>query len=243
MKTFSSFLAFLSVLGTIHAGSNTTYKSVENIQKEDLGKVILPELNGIVLIPSKNQLLEEDELKNFSGVQIVDVHLPQPPCDDLIQPLSKFLGEPLTFQRLQEIKNQIYRFYEDSFHPLVLIDVPSQEITAGVLQIVVIESRLGTVQEEGNALWSNLDQIRDSFRMKPGSYIDDRVITSDLNFWNRSPFRRVNAIYEPGETEQTTNLLLLVEDIRSYQFYVGTDDSGLKSTREELIYAGMTLGN
>lgn len=243
MKTFCSFLTLLSLFGTVQADSKTTYKSVKNIPKEDLEKVISPELKGIVLVPSKNQLIREHELKNVSGVQIIDVPLPNPPCDDLIQPLSKFLNEPLTFKRLQEIKNKIYQFYEGSFHPLVAIEIPTQDITDGVLQVIVSESRLGKVHVEGNALWSNLDQIQNSFQINPGSYIDDRVVTSDLNFWNRSPFRRVSAIYEPGQTEGTTDLLLLVEDIRSYQFYVGTDDSGLKTTKEELIYAGMTLGN
>lgn len=223
-------------------GRQIAYTPPQRIKKSELQNLLIPDLKGIVLVPSKERVISGSELEKISGIDVIDIDLPASQSD-LEAQLQPYLGQPLTLGKAQEIKNIIARFYEDNFHPLIIVLIPTQDITYDVLQLVVIESKLGQIKVEGNRIWSNLDQVKDTIQLKTGESVNDRVLTADLNFLNRSPYRQIDAVYEPGEDEKTTDILFLVQDIKPYQFYVGSDNTGLKSTISTLMYAGFTTGN
>jgi hemolysin activation/secretion protein len=218
------------------------YTPLKRVNKEELEKLLISDLKGIVLVPSKEKVLQGAALTEVSGIEILDLHLPGP-SDRLKTKLEPFLGKPLTLNGAYEIRNAIARFYEDYYHPLVIVEVPTQDISHSILQLLVVEAKLGEVKVEGNEKWSKLDDIQSAIEIKPGDEINERILIRDLNFFNRSPYRKVDAIYEPGEEEATSNILLLVQDIKPYQFYLGTDNTGLKSTQSTLAYAGFSHGN
>lgn len=210
--------------------------------KQDENEVLIPSLKGIVLIPTVDQMLSEHQLKKVKGIDIILLDLPADP-EDLEESLAPFLGQPVTWKGLRQIKRAIARFYEENYYPLVILQVPDQDITDEVLQLVVTESRLGKVEVVGNQKWSHLEQIHNYIRLEPGEPINERIVTGDLNFLNRNPYRQVDAIYEPGHTDETTNLLVLVQDTKPYQVYAGTDNTGLPDTGAQLFYAGLMTGN
>lgn len=218
------------------------YSPPKRIKKTDFDQLLISDLKGIILIPSFDQVVPSQELASVTGVEIRDLALPGP-AEQLQKELDRFLGKPLTLKDAYEIKNTVARFYEANYHPLVILEIPTQDISSHIFQLVVIESRLGQFRVEGNEKWSRLDRIQKNMHLTPGDPIDSRLLVRDLNFLNRSPYRQVEMVYEPGESEGTTDVLLLVQDERPYKFYIGTDNTGLQDTISTLFFAGLNYGN
>lgn len=227
---------------SLQAANESHYTPLKRVKKTDLEQLLISNLKGIVLVPSFQEVLPSEQLQTVSGIEIRVPDLPGP-CEKLAESLQCFLDKPLTLKDAYEVKNTIARFYESHYHPLVILEIPSQDLSSQVFQWVVIESKLGEVKVEGNEKWSRPEQIKQRMHVESGDYIDSRIMISDLNFLNKSPYRQVEMIYEPGEQEGTTDVLLLVQDEKPYKFYVGSDNTGLQDTISTLFFAGFTTGN
>ena len=52
-----------------------------------------------------------------------------------------FLHKPLTLKLIQDIKEAIVRYYVDQNQPVMIVEVPVQNVSTGVLQLVVHRGR------------------------------------------------------------------------------------------------------
>ena len=83
--------------------------------------------------------------------------------DGLVNSLSVYLQQPLDKEILCEIEQTIFSYYYGIHYPFVLIEFPKQDITNGVLHVVVCESTLGEIciePNEGYAIYKIMDYIR-----------------------------------------------------------------------------------
>jgi hemolysin activation/secretion protein len=72
--------------------------------------------------------------------------------------------------------------------------------------------------------------IRDDVRLRPGQPVDARKLSDDLDWLNRNPFRRVEAVFSPGDALGATNLDLRVTQTKPWQVYAGYANSGSSGT-------------
>ena len=156
------------------------------------------------------------------------LHLPPHLADDL---QSEFIGKPLSMALLNRILKKITKAYQATDFPLVDAYLPEQDITSGQVQVLVREALLGEVRVEG-AKHSDPDYMAGQVRIKPGDRIDTALIARDVEWLNENPIRRVNAVYERGKQDGTSDVILKTEDSRPIQVYAGFANSGVITTGE-----------
>ncbi|MBI3236711.1 MAG: ShlB/FhaC/HecB family hemolysin secretion/activation protein, partial [Chlamydiales bacterium] len=178
---------------------------------------------------------------NEPGIHFVQIDVPGGK-KGLQKLLEKYIGQPLTAKDFQQIKRQIILYYQNHKHPLVSVQIPEQEVTYGVIELVVQESLLNQIKVYGNKNFSS-QRFIDAIHLKRGKAIDEDILLDNLNFINRNPFRHVDLIYAPGSVENTTNIELIVKDRFPLSLYTGIDNTGLVHTDRLRWFAGFTWAN
>jgi hemolysin activation/secretion protein len=203
--------------------------------------VLIPCLQGIVLIGHPEDI-KTDGIKHLDDVFVVDVFIPGGAASlrQCIGP--KFLGQCLTQKRLVELKRCIIDYFRMHRKPIVAIQIPEQDITGGVLQLLVVEGKLGEIRSVGNC-WTPSCRLENYMSLCPGDPIDEARVIQDLSFMNRNPFRRTDVVYTPGTHPGTTDIELVTEDRRPIRVYIGAENTGVETTDRERILAGFNWGN
>ncbi|QVL57086.1 MAG: ShlB/FhaC/HecB family hemolysin secretion/activation protein [Simkaniaceae bacterium] len=220
-----------------------TYPSTEDSHQVTNGNaLILPELKGVVLTDKRRHLTEEETARAIGGAEAINIQVPGTikHFDAMLK--NNFLARPLTKQKLVDLKQEVIQYYRRWGRPVVSVEIPEQKVTNGVLEILVIEGKLGKVTVEGNKYFKDQTLI-DYIRLEERGAIDSNILVTDLSWINRNPFRQVDIIYEPGELAGTTNIRLLTQDRRPYRFYAGVDNTGYDETENTRIFVGANWGN
>lgn len=203
--------------------------------------LIIEHLNAIVLVSDPKEIKKEG-LRYLDGIFVVDLKIPGGAAALRKRLEEHFLGKALTKKRLADLKQEILDYYREKKLPVVAVQVPEQEVTGGVLQLVLVQGKLGSVRAVGNR-WTKSSRLEGYIRLKPGDEIDENVLISDLALMNRNPFRRTDLLYTPGVFPGTTDIELLTEDRKTWRIYAGAENNGVKPTGTERLLAGFNLGN
>jgi len=156
--------------------------------------------------------------------------------------MRPYIGRPLSVADLNRISRQVILAYRAAGRPLVDVAVPEQDVTGGVVQIVVAEFKVGQVKVEG-AKHFDPARIRSAVRLKTGEAVDQMQLIEDLNYLGGNPFRRVDVVYRKGDAPLTTDVVLNVTDRTPIRAFATFDNSGTPSTRRERISSGVTWGD
>ena len=192
----------------------------------DPNQVIIPKLEGLVL---------QGYAPNFSrnplargGISIENLPLLDVP--ELKAKLGDFLGKATSFADLQKIQQLIIAWYRDHNRPFVDVSFPEQDVSTGLVQILVTEFNLGQLRVEGNH-WFSSESITSQLHLTSGQPIDASLLQEDLDWLNQNPFRQVSAVAEKSGTLGATDLVLNTQDRLPLRFYAGYEN-----------YATPTLG-
>lgn len=204
--------------------------------------ILIPHCKGLVLVEKRSDMLSQSALENVEGLEVIGLDVPggEGRLNRKLKPL--YLNRSLTAPDVEDIQDSIREYFQTYHRPFVIVEIPEQEVTSGVLQIVVFESKLGKVAVHGNK-WSDDKRLESYLHLDPGQMINQQRLLEDLDFINRNPFRRADIIYAPGEEEGTTDVILDVDERRSYRFYAGAENTGVPSTDRQRWFAGFNWGN
>jgi len=200
-------------------------------------------IKGIVIYGGGARWVHPNQgFSEADGIKVMDgVDLPGSP-EKLRKALNRFIGCPMNSETICEVKKRLVHYYRQQGRPIVDVSVPEQNVTSGVLRLLVHEATLGKVVSSGNRHFSS-KRLVGYVRGREGEPIDaDRLVT-DLNWMNRNTFRQTDAFFTPGNERGTTDIELLTKDRRTWRVYVGTDNTGLEQTGEERNFVGFNLGN
>lgn len=204
-------------------------------------QVIIRNTKGLVLLGQMSDV-RRSGWSDVDGVEIIDLTIPGDAENLKKRLLPLFLHKDLTQESIIQIRREILRYYKHQDHPLVLVQVPEQDVTNGVLQIVVAESRVGKIVTKGNR-WTKSKTLKRAIQLKPGDEIDEEELLADLDFINRNPFRRTEIVYAPGDLPGTTDIELVTEDRRPLRLYTGVENTGLEDIGVNRWLAGFNWGN
>ncbi len=171
---------------------------------------------------------------------VIDDEIPAP--EALSAELEVYLGKPVSMALLSELSKTIVNAWRESEYPLVDVYFPEQNITEGKVQIVVREATLGEKRANG-LVFSDEQYIVGQVRLEPGDRINARVLEGDIDWLNENPFRQVNLVYERGEADATSDIVLEVSEDKQLRAYAGFANTGLTTTGENEFSFGATLGN
>jgi hemolysin activation/secretion protein len=205
--------------------------------------MVTENLRGLVFLRSKEDIRREG-MESVSGVEVRDIPLISGP--DFAQALQPYLGQPARLGTLKAIQREVILFCRAHDRPLVDVIVPNQEVdpTNGVVQVVLIEGRVGkiTVQNEGRK-WFSDESILRSIRAHPGDAISEKRLLADIDWLNRNPFREVTPGFRQGELAGLSDMQLDVRDRIPVRVFGGYEDSGTEATGEDRLLAGFNWGN
>lgn len=196
------------------------------------------DLKAIVVIPHQD-LATLDPSVGSEPIQI-DPKVPAP--EGLGAVLEPFLGRPLSLALLGELQRDVVLAWRDSEYPLVDVYFPEQNVTGGKVQVVVREAVLGVKKAEG-AKVSREDYLLGQLAIETGDRVNRREVESDLDWLNENPIRQVNLIYQRGETDGSTDILLDVHEKKQLSAYTSYGNTGVELTGEEEWAFGFYYAN
>ncbi len=207
-------------------------------------RVILSSVKGLIIAPDGDKP-GSYVLKTTTGVQIYRVMqgIPLKKREALQEDLKKFIiGKTLTLEKIEDIKRKVSQFYQKNGHALVVVNIPEQDVSDGVVVVTVLEARLGKVTVTGNKHFSSEWYIK-NLSLEEDQTIVTKVVDGDVAYINDSPWRRASAIYKPGAKYGTTDVELYVHDERPARLFVGVDNTGFKVTNYNRLFIGFNYGN
>jgi hemolysin activation/secretion protein len=204
-------------------------------------EVLVPSLKAIVVVPSLD-LIKPEGVPGAQGVQVVGPEFLKRP--DFERLLTPYLGQPMSLSKIKKLQRDVILFCRQMDHPVIDAFYPEQDSTEGVIQMAVLEGKVGriTVQNEGDK-WFQDSVFTEAVRLHPGGYILESQLLEDINWLNRnSYFRDVEVAFSQGELGEV-DLQLRVKDRPPVRPYVGYENTGNEILGEDRLLVGVNLGD
>ncbi|NGX52158.1 MAG: hypothetical protein KR126chlam5_00453 [Candidatus Anoxychlamydiales bacterium] len=228
------FFIFISLFSIVFAEQKDEHQS--SIKKEQNKKILVEKLKGLVF---QGKYSEIKDLKD--PIVIDNVDIPNP--NEFKKKIDKFIGDPITIEKLDEIKIFVVNYFRKEGYPLVGVNIPvGQDITDGDVYVVIQVAKLGKVEVEGARYFSK-ERIKKQVRLKPNEKISTNKVIQDLEWLNDNPFRNVSAIYQAGDNLNETDVIFNVEDRFPMRVYAGYENSSYTIAGSSRFIAGFNLGN
>lgn len=199
-----------------------------------------PAFKGLVLLGEQSDL-NPAGYQNVHGIMSYHVDLPGG-IVGLKKAVRPYYNHPLNKETIIEIKKRIIKFYQTHNRPVVTVSVPQQDVSDGVLQLVITEGKIGKVYCNGSK-WFNCERFTKGVQLKPGDSIASDILNQNLYWLNRNPFRNIDVIYTPGEEIGTTDIELICQDRFPLRLYTGMDNTGNDITGNNRLFAGLNWGD
>lgn len=169
-------------------------------------------------------VLADDEKFDIGRYEVVGASLLAP--DEVSRLVAPYTGPGRVFGDLQRALEALEAAYARLGYGAVQVSLPEQELTQGVVRIVVVESVVGTVRVSGNQHFSAAN-IRDSLpRIREGTSPNSLRISENVQAANENPAKKVDAVMHMGERDGTVDLDLKVDDTPPGRFFVNADNTG-----------------
>lgn len=184
-------------------------------------RVLLESLKGLEFVPKLDASTKAGLPTNAaSSIDAPDLPLLADPA--FTRQVKPFLGRPLMLADLREITRLATNWYRAHGRPFVSVTVPPQNISTGVVQVVVTEYRVDRVTVKGNR-WFSSNLLRAESGLVPGQTLTLPSVQQDLNWLNANPFRTVTTVFQPGAQPGATNVVLETRDrlpVRVYSSFI-----------------------
>lgn len=201
--------------------------------------VLVEALKGIIFVDDPSKVVERP---TGEGVQVLsDYALLNSP--GLRNIAGAYLGRPISIRRLNELVRDVIRFYRNNDQPVVNVTVPAdQDITDGIVQVVVTEGRVGNIIVRGSNYFDP-QMLADQLWLQPGGWINESDLQEEMKWLIRNPFRRVDLELTPGTYPGETDVVFNVQDKLPMRVYAGYEDTGQRTNGLERTFYGVNWYN
>lgn len=167
--------------------------------------------------------------------------------EDLINIVSAYEGQSLTFNEIQTVAKLITKFYAGKGFFLAVATVPKQEVVDGVVRILITEGSLDPVEPvriKSNQLRLKEDAVKSYFdkAVKESVLKQSSLERSILNL-NDNPGITSSANLEPGSKPGTTRIVMDVNEGPLLDASVTADNYGGRYTGSDRLSATVNLNN
>lgn len=155
---------------------------------------------------------------------------------------AEYLGKPLTLNRVRQIVAAYVKHLRKNGHMLVDVVIPEQDVTNGMLQLLVVQGTFGELTVEGNQHFSDHYFLQSCSKGKATTW-DLDVILDCVNWLNRNPFATTTLSLVPGEAFGVVDLKINVTDQVPYRIYSGYGNTGNDLIGEDIYSLGFLYGD
>jgi hemolysin activation/secretion protein len=154
--------------------------------------------------------------------------------ESLLAVLAPYTDEPLTMAQIQEAAAQVQRAFESDGW-LARVVLPTQDVSAGVVRLQVVEGRLGQVvlQADG-ARRVSPEQVQAlvSAALVPGEVLNTRGVNRGLLLADDLSGVSVSGQLKSGQQEGTTDVLVRTLDEPAWMYEASVDNGNARSVGE-----------
>jgi hemolysin activation/secretion protein len=140
---------------------------------------------------------------------------------------APYVGRPVDFSQIQALINAVNARYSEMGIVTASASLPPQDIEGGVLQVELIEGKVGAVSMEGVAR-SN-DYLSRRIRLEPGEVVDVRRLGGTVSTQNRIGDAKVRTILQPGTEFGQTDVTLSVTEPARNSLDIFADNHGSRT--------------
>jgi hemolysin activation/secretion protein len=137
---------------------------------------------------------------------------------------TNYYNKEVTLQDMQKIAQKIQDMYDKKGYLTTNVFIPEQDIKDGIIEIRVIEGKMGELKVEGNKYFST-PLIKSYFHSKKNEILNVDTLRKDILRLNQNSGLDVKIIVSPGELPQTSDIILQVKD--SFPWHVGIAEDSL----------------
>ena len=157
--------------------------------------------------------------------------------------LKPFLGRHHGLEGLSAASDELERLLKKkgySFHRVVLLP---QSLASGVVQLQILEFKLGTATVKGNKHFST-ENIRQSLpNLVEGLAPNTRLLGRSLQLANQHPDKSLQLAFKEGTKANTIDIDLEVADKSPHTAYVLLNNTGTEATGEYRLGIGYQYSN
>lgn len=202
-----------------------------------------PALKGVVLVGSREEVKAKGDVAADGVIVGPGSQLDLLRSIEFKAMLQPLIGQPINTYNIGRIQREIVLFFRKNQHPLVDVILPDQEsVGNGVVQIFILEGKLGKVEVEGNKYYKS-SLFTQSVRLRQGDTINGEKLLSDIDWMNRNPGRFVDVAFRQGDKVGESDVVLRVKERFPLRAYVGYENSGSRFAGEDRLFAGFNWFN
>jgi len=147
--------------------------------------------------------------------------------DDL---LASYTGPARDFGDVQRALEALEAAYRARGYRLVAVQLPEQELAGGVVQLRVVETRIGRVSVRNNRWFDEANVRRSLPTLVPGSTPDVDAMSANLRQANENPSREMALNLKAGDVDDEVDAVLDVNDSSPWRATVNIDNTGNAQT-------------
>ncbi|HEV3425628.1 MAG TPA: ShlB/FhaC/HecB family hemolysin secretion/activation protein [Paraburkholderia sp.] len=154
------------------------------------------------------------------------------PTEQLLAPVSGKIGTEVSFEDLQTIAARITRVYRERGYALAQVVIPPQDVTAGNVEMSVLEGRVGHVRlnvAAGTPVRESL--LRQRIAAIPvGAPLQQPELERTMLLLSDLPGIQVSSAIEAGSEPGTVDLTINVAPAKRWSFAADIDNYGASSS-------------
>ena len=210
------------------------------MSKKTFVKTLFCVLIGLFFIPYQMQAAEQDFLVSkikLTGNSVLS-------SQNIAPLLNQYEGKRLTFAQLKDVAALVTKEYHDKGYILAKVYIPEQKIANGIIELVVLEGKIGQIKLQGKHDYYSDDFIKKHFNpvIKAGALNQDKLEWA-LLVLNEYPKLEVTATLEAGSQPGTTDILVTAKNSMPINFTVDYNNFGSKYTSVNRYGATLDVGN
>lgn len=144
---------------------------------------------------------------------------------------ADYRGKPVSLAELQQLADRVNALYKAKGVVTALATIPQQDVTEGVIEVRLVEGRVGAVKLTGNES-TRESYIASRIGAQPGEVVDLNKLERSLIWFNQTNDIRLQADLQPGSSFGTTDINVAVEEPPRHELLLTLDNLGSNLTGE-----------
>lgn len=153
--------------------------------------------------------------------------LPESEAQAIVAPLT---GSNRVYGDIQKALEALERAYRARGYSTVQVYVPEQELTSGVVRLVVTESVIGKVLVSGNTHFSTENVLAGLPSLRVGQVPNLRTMSENIQLSNENPAKQVEVVLGLGEEEGQVDAKVTVTEENPQKVFATIDNTGTVAT-------------
>ncbi|HYR60070.1 MAG TPA: ShlB/FhaC/HecB family hemolysin secretion/activation protein, partial [Nitrospiraceae bacterium] len=154
-----------------------------------------------------------------------------------------YIGQALELPLLESAAQAVTDYYRKKGYTLALAYVPQQDVTFGVVELAVLEGRIGDITVSGNKYYTS-SFIKGHFAQAMEENVArNESLERGLLLLNEYPGLKTSATLEPGKSPGATDVHVTAKDKRPLHFMLDMNNYGFNNISRYRFGAGVEVGN